>query len=367
MKTKAAMGSILCFLFISVIGLECEAVQYKSRLLKKKEAEGAKYVKSATELQLELDDLAGVFTGVIEQAADQVISESTDMNVKKHALLWKINGIPSAYRALFHNDPAVAILDTWAFSMQMLNYFKHGKGKQDFGKGYHIAHKSSRLLEAKLAQLVSSGLPDGNVEPLREDFRKWAAAHPIARDFMYRDTVIPILGEVIGDQQLDTLQTVGGLAIGIEEMADLFAVQVNLLTKQARWQTELLLMETFKNYDAQEAVSTIVELAKSLNEASPVVAQLPQLIPQEREVFFESLQAERMAILDSISKQSIVTLSEIESSSDRILKTTMDQSKLIIDHIFIRILGLLIAGTLCTIIIVVLIFRLKGKRKSNSD
>jgi len=367
MNPKAKIGSILCLLLIYMIVPECEAVKYKSRLLKKKEAEGTKYVKSAAELQLHIDDLASVFTGVIEQTADHVITASTEMKIKQHALLWKINGIPTAYRALFHNDPAVAILDTWAFSMQMVNYFKQGAGKEDFGKWHKIAHKSSQRLEAKLTQLVASGLPDGNVKPLREDFWSWVMEHPIARDFIYRDTVIPILGEIIGDQELDTLQTVGGLAVGIEEIADLFAVHLNLLTKQARWQVELFLLETFKNYDAQEAVSTIVELAKSLNQISPVIEQFPEFIAHEREAFLGVLQAERATILDSIEEQRIVTLSEIESSSNQFLKTSMDQSKQLIDHLFIRALQLLAASMLCAVIIVVLIFRLKGTWKSKID
>ena len=251
--------------------------------------------------------------------------------------------------------------------MQMVNYFKQGAGKEDFGKWHKIAHKSSQRLEAKLTQLVASGLPDGNVKPLREDFWSWVMEHPIARDFIYRDTVIPILGEIIGDQELDTLQTVGGLAVGIEEIADLFAVHLNLLTKQARWQVELFLLETFKNYDAQEAVSTIVELAKSLNQISPVIEQFPEFIAHEREAFLGVLQAERATILDSIEEQRIVTLSEIESSSNQFLKTSMDQSKQLIDHLFIRALQLLAASMLCAVIIVVLIFRLKGTWKSKID
>jgi predicted PurR-regulated permease PerM len=126
-------------------------------------------------------------------------------------------------------------------------------------------------------------------------------------------------------------------------------------------------METFKGYDAQEAVSTIVELAKSLNQISPVVEQFPEFIAHERETFLEVLQAERATILDSINEQRSVTLSEIESSSNRFLKTSMDQSKQLIDHLFIRAIQLLAAIMLCSVILVVLIFRLKGKWKSKID
>jgi hypothetical protein len=65
-----------------------------------------------------------------------------------------INCIPTAYRALFHHDPAVAILDAWAFSMQMANYFERGDGKEDFGQWYQIAHNSSLKFKKSLHNLL---------------------------------------------------------------------------------------------------------------------------------------------------------------------------------------------------------------------
>jgi hypothetical protein len=73
---KAITGLIACLLLFAIIPVECEAVQFKSRLMKKKEANGTKYLKSSAELQLHIDDLASVFAGVIEQAADQVAAST---------------------------------------------------------------------------------------------------------------------------------------------------------------------------------------------------------------------------------------------------------------------------------------------------
>lgn len=353
---------IIAFIFLSFFIIpECGAIQYKSRLLKKKETQGAKYVKSALELQLYLDDLVSVFAGVIEQSADLVIKESTKNEVVQHALLWKINGIPTAYRALFHSDPAIAILDTWAFSMQMVNYFNNGDGKKDFGQWYKIAHASSLKLEKKLEQLVASGLPDGNIDSLRQDFRSWVGEHPIARDFVYRYTIVPELGKIISDQELDTLQTVGSLAVGMEEMSDQIAAHMNLLTKQAKWQAQLTLAETFNHKDPQDAISKLVDLADSLNKMSPAIAQLPNLIVEERKTFLEVLQNEREAILKSIDEQRIATIAEINSSSNRMIESTIGQSKQLIDHFFIRTFQFIALFLVGLLIVAVLIIHIKNK------
>jgi hypothetical protein len=57
---------------IVALTVGCQAVQYKSRLMEKNKSEGTRYNKSAAELRIYLDDLTGVFTGTIEQAADHI-------------------------------------------------------------------------------------------------------------------------------------------------------------------------------------------------------------------------------------------------------------------------------------------------------
>ena len=95
----------------------CQRIPYESRLMKKQAAAGARHQKTAAEVKIYLDELIGVLPGTIEQAADRIIATAVDAPIKQHALLWKINGIPTALRAMFHPDPGVAIIDTWAFGM----------------------------------------------------------------------------------------------------------------------------------------------------------------------------------------------------------------------------------------------------------
>lgn len=113
---------------------------------------------SVGELPKRLDDLAGFFSGTIEHAADRVIAETSEPQIERRALFWKINSIPVGYRALFQADPAVALIDTWAFSSQMVTYFENGDGKEDFGQFKPIALDASRRLETKITQLAAQSL-----------------------------------------------------------------------------------------------------------------------------------------------------------------------------------------------------------------
>ena len=407
---RAAVRFQIMIGLIAALTIGCQTVQYKSRLMEKNKSEGTRYKKSAAEVRIYLDELTGIFSGTIEQAADHVITASPANEIRRHALLWKINGIPAAYGALFQNDPAIAIIDTWAFSMQMVDYFERGPGKADFGLWHPTAKKASRKLETRVMEMVAGGMPNGNTDPLQQKIQTWVLEHPIERDFIYRDTVVPQLASIIGDQAMDAMQTVGNLAIGVEELADRFTAHMNLLTKQARWQAELVVAETASRSDIEGKLTMLAELADSVNRLSPIAEQSVELIAQEREAFFENLrqerigvlsnierqrmetisfmigeratiiddltserktivdtlQSEREAILQSIDAQRLATLTELESVSNRMLKKAQSQTEQLIDHLFIRMLQLIAISLLCTVVLVVLLGHLKRRRKGGA-
>ena len=410
-NNRAALGFLILIGLIVVFATGCQTIQYESRLMKKNKAEGARYNKSATELRIYMDDLAGVFTGTIEQSADHIIAASPASEIKRHALLWKINGIPAAYRALFQPDPAIAIIDAWALSMQMIDYFERGSGKADFGQWHSIARDASRKVETRIMETVASFTPDVDISPLQLKIQTWVSEHPIERDFIFRDSVAPQLASIIGDQAMDTFQTVGSVAVSMEELGDQASTYMNLLTKQARWQAELMVSETANRRDIEGGLAMLAELVASVNRLSPMAEQIPELMAREREAFLGTLQQERIevlsdierqrletmlsltrerstiiddlkserqalveillsertAILQSIDAQRMATLAEFESIGNRMLRKAQNQSEQLIDHVFIRGVQLLAASLVCGVILAVIFIGLKRKKVADAD
>ena len=127
----------LIFLLLTV---GCQAIRYESAFLKEvAQKDRVGFTMSAAQLRQHLDELTYIYSSTIEQAADQVIAATPDRRVRQHALLWKINAIPAAQRAIFCPDPAVALIDAMAFSMQMAAYFESGRGRNDLGPSHIIA------------------------------------------------------------------------------------------------------------------------------------------------------------------------------------------------------------------------------------
>jgi hypothetical protein len=391
-RSRISIG-LLCFVWLSVLLLAgCQTIQYESRLMKSApKAEQATYTMTAAQLRLQLDDLAGVFTGTIETAADQVISESESRRTRRHALLWKINAIPIAYQALFQADPAVALVDTWVYSIQMIAYFEHGPGKDDFGQWQPIALEAARRLEALVAALAAQTRTDGNIEPTRDKIQTWVSTHPIQRDFVFRETAIPELSTQVGRKELSAFQTVGSLAVRMEDLAHQLVVYMTLLTKQARWQAELVMADADDDKAGiQSGIASLYDLEAAARRMTAVVEQAPGLVARERETMLRDLQKERLAILANIDAQRLGTLAyltrerkaaiddlkslqraiteilqserktilksidsqrgalltEIESAGNRIVENALDRSKQAIDHFFTRIIQLLVVFSL---------------------
>lgn len=386
-------------------GTGCQAIQYKSRLMQKKESQGARYTKSASEIRLYLDDLAGIFAGTIEQTADRILEESTAADTRRHALLWKINGIPSAYRALFQPDPAVAILDVWAFSMQMVDYFDRGPGNNDFGRWQPIALEASHRLETRVRIFIAGGMPEGNIRSLQGKIQSWTSNHPIADDFMYRDSTAPELAGIIGDQAMDTFETVGRLAVRLEVVTEQLTTHINLLTKQARWQAELVATGLPNQPDLQHTLATVNDLSRSMTRLVSLAEQSSTLIAHERKAIFASIQHERTASLTTIDQQRTATLAfmvkerstiinalqserktilqnlqsereatlrsidemrriafnDLASAGDRMMDKARDQSEQLIDYLFIRGLLFLFAVLLGGLFTGIVWVRVKGR------
>ncbi|MCE9625867.1 MAG: hypothetical protein K8R69_10525 [Deltaproteobacteria bacterium] len=96
---------------------------------------------TAEQLRLQVADFVVVFGGMVERGADEIIENSDSPKAKENALLWKANAIPVCQMAAFQFDPMVGLLDLWAFSSQMTEFFENGKGA-------HLRRSTSMSLAA---------------------------------------------------------------------------------------------------------------------------------------------------------------------------------------------------------------------------
>jgi len=215
-----------------------------------------------------------------------------------------------------------------------------------------------------------------------------------------------------GKNELDVFRTVGSLALSVEDVAIRLFLYMDLLTKQARWQSELLMADIDKDAEIQSALKSLEELVSLVNRLAPVIETAPDIVTRETEEVLQTLQQERITLIANVDQQRIDTLvyltrertatiealrsaqqdatevlqsereviltsietqrkalmADIEGTSNRIVQKSLRQSKKVVDHFFMRVLQLMaLLFLLGMAIAVVSRFHSRGKTKDRPN
>jgi hypothetical protein len=350
---------------------------------------------SAEELSIRVQALAIPFSGIIEDAADEIIAKSSDESVQLQALLWKMNGIPVLYAAIFLPDPAVAALDLWAFIAQMVQYFGEGLGKDRLGKYHVIAIDAVRRMETEVMELGRLVTDKADISEPRELVHSWAKEHPIQSPLFHRESVVKEFADLVAKPELSALGAVSRVSLGIEYFAAWLGVYSEHLPRQARWQAELLIADVNEEGGINVKVSELAKLTDPLERVIPIVEKSPEIIARERDALLNALRKERMAVFESINEQRVATLEsideqristlewfdkqriatiaairqeridatkDIEAISSRIVDTGLMSTERLIDHFFLRTAQLLGCLLILAVIIGVIAVRYIKKK-----
>src|SRR5262249_35735219 len=133
---------------------------------------------TAEQLRLKVADFVVVFGGMVERGADEIIENSSSPVIRERALLWKANSIPVCQAAAFQFDPMIGLLDLWAFSRQMRNFFEVGNGRHLFGEEQFVTIRTSRNFDKEVTSFVESLGSSINLEKAKAFVEEWVEKNP---------------------------------------------------------------------------------------------------------------------------------------------------------------------------------------------
>ena len=323
---------VLIWIAVTTLAVQtgCTPLVKESALLKKVEGVDMK----TSELRFRVRSLAMPIVSHIEVAADRIIVTSSDSAVRDQALLWKIEAIPIVYRSILQSDPAVALLDTWAFVFQMRNYFENGPGRSALGKSYRIAVDSCDDINRMILALAREVRPDITGKKVRE----WAQSHPIMGPISGRTSVEIIFAKDMAEKDMDALAAAGAAVEGLNDLTLRIDLYAAFLPKAARWQAELLLSDLRARETLQALTSGIARL-ESVERMTELADGIPVLVSKEREIIIR----------------------EIQAYSDRLSQDLEDRSRRIIDHAFLRALQLF--GVIALVLFICLFVLVRALRR----
>jgi hypothetical protein len=270
------------------------------------EASGTKA--SLQELRASQDVLAIQVPGTIEVAADAVAAATTDSQLRRRALLWKIELVPAFYQALLNADPLAGVLDAWALSVQLEAYLETGPGSSWLGPAQPIAlqgaHKVRSEIEVMARQVAKS---PGGFQKARAYVEGWAKAHPIDGSLASRPSILTELAaEASKASDISVFQVVGDLPATVNDIAQRLDIYAAYLPKAGRWQAALMVDELSDRTEAQRVVATLQSVEKLTERTNLLLS--PETLRAALDTASAEVRRERLAALASVDEQRTETL-----------------------------------------------------------
>jgi len=334
---------------------------------------------NANQVRLRMRSLVGPMCGEIERTADQIAAGATDPAVRKAALRWKIDAVPTLSAALFQPEPQTAVLDTWVLFNQMADFFETGPGREQLGESAPIAVETCRRLEQEVSDVFAAMTASGDVSRVRAFARSWAAAHPIRYSIPNREVALGRALERDLPASWSTGEAVAEITTSVDDLNRKLDVYSDHVFRQIRWEGELLADDmrladlpplAERTVRSGESVASAFDqiapglkgLAPGLERVATVAERAPALVASERRAAMESigeeltrtmafLQRERIEALKQVTAERIAAISSLsqEVSKEReAFNRDIERVGLqVVDHAVWRLAQLVAATLVC--------------------
>lgn len=366
---------------------------------------------SASELSSRNQSLLALYSAEVETAADKIISGSPSPSARRQALVWKAEAIPVMQATLLNSDPIAAMLDTWVFITQMTAFMERPERKNTMGDFYPIVTETLTNMSLQMERLAQSAAPKANIPVARDRVRSWAEAHPIEDSLASRQSLDPDIIKQVGQANFGTMGSIKKLA---ESMGDLSARldSYNLyLPKEARWQAELFLEDLKRDSKVNSALADFHLLSDTAAKLDSQRLSLQEFVHQERLQTLNNLQqqrvatlaalhaerigatadlhaerigvtadlhaerlaatkdlrGERQAVLDALRDQEVAIINDMRATSDKEIQIVEAKSRDLVDHLFLRVLELMLLTLVLCFLAAWILLRRFSARPLGSD
>jgi len=321
-RTIVKRTGIVALLLIVVVAACVTSGPRQTKLMK-----STKMTVSASELRVEVRSLADRFSGLMEEAGEDVLKHETETERRRHALMWLTNGIPAMQQALFQPDPVAAMLDAWFLIAQIRGYFERRKSTIK-PEVYALGIQALDEMEEDLRIIIENSGPEVSFEKGRELVYEKAANVPIDHSFASRRGSTVFLAEFTAKTGGGALRSIGSITETVEDLAARIDLNAEYIPKLARWQAMMFMMdEGFENTaESIENLQYLEMVAAEVERLSPLVEALPVLVGSEREAVLTALDAYLSRTLAFIDQQRETLMGEeVRTEREAILAAIQEE------------------------------------------
>ena len=323
-----------------------------------------------SELRVRVRALVGPYVGALEAAADEAAVRCPDPIVRQNALAWKIQAVPLAQDALLQADPLVALVDGWAYAVQLRNLLGGEAGADALGACTAAAASSMRRL-AEAARAIAVEVAGRDVTRADRLVERWAYEHPLRALLAPRATVAAALATATTRKELGALAAVGTIVETLDDLTTRIAAYRETILKEARWTGELAVAQAGASDLAARAAEDAARLALAADRMGALVERIPALLEREREAAVAAVRGERVAVLADLDRQRTETLRAMRSETETVFgrmdglsRGAIDEASAraerIVDRAFLRTAELVLGLAAIAVIVALLAARMLG-------
>ena len=175
---------------------------------------------SALELRASVNDLGDRFMSRIEATADRIAADTSDRAVRRRALAFKIDAVPTVYTAAYRADPLASAMDLWALAFQLRRYFDVGPGRDLFGPQQPLAQELARdLLAGADTVLQGIAIRPEDYQQARAKLEDWTTIHFIEHAISSRPSYAGFAASMRTEER-DAFVAIGAVTDTIETVSD---------------------------------------------------------------------------------------------------------------------------------------------------
>lgn len=282
------------------------------------------------QLRLTMRALVNPLTGEVRICANEIIAETEDPEVEFAALRWKATAIPAVREALFAPSGFIALLDTWALSFQMMDYFESGEGKAHFGPYASLGYDCAESINDRMEALYASITVENDTAQARQLLRQWATNYPITDEVDSRETINNQATEIslaLGKTFRDSVDEMITTVDDINRKLGVYSAQI---PEQARWEAELFVLDVMGYYNLDEMTERMPQFLKTteqtmgnanaaLIKANGLMQDMPEMLEQERSAVLDRLTQERTIVMSEIH----VLIEDAYTTLDKVRNETL--------------------------------------------
>jgi hypothetical protein len=261
--------------------------------------------------RVETRQYAADFIERVVRAAEIIAGGTEDTGVRANALRWKIGASTASRRAAYRSEPELALVDTWAFAVQMEHFFAEGAGKTLFGSQQQVALDTARALARDADALAVRRLDPAVLADNRQLVSDYVAQERLSDLAFERAPIAPTWREAVA-RRLAKSVSVTPEALG--DASDRMDIYGRRIPDELRWRAELALLESgVRPSDLSHALKRFEE---ELAKLSALAQTQPELAMQR----LAAMQAEMTRLLESFDQRWRQTLTVLQVERAALVK-----------------------------------------------